>query len=168
MHWHAGGRGLPGYFTRNSCWGEHRQRLERQPALCSGGRTGGLGYGRGALVYRLFAPRPISSYLDELSGRRRDCVYFDIDVRGLLVPAAMRIVNAGMVTVGGVSSKAAAPISSPALRSLHGRPDRSGSTRSTDLQSLSLSLVPTSPMMRRMHFITAIRLLGEHECVTEA
>ena len=55
--------------------------------------------------------------------------------------------------VGGVSSKAAAPISSPALRSLHGRPDRSGSTRSTDLQSLSLSLslVPTSPMMRRMH-----------------
>ena len=42
--------------------------------------------------------------------------------------------------VGGVSSKAAAPISSPALRSLHGRPDRSGSTRSTDLQSLSLSL----------------------------
>ena len=59
--------------------------------------------------------------------------------------------------VGGVSSKAAAPISSPALRSLHGRPDRSGSTRSTDLQSLSLSLslVPTSPMMRRMHSIMA-------------
>ena len=42
--------------------------------------------------------------------------------------------------VGGVSSKAAAPISSPALRSLHGRPDRSGSLTSTDLQSLSLSL----------------------------
>ena len=57
--------------------------------------------------------------------------------------------------VGGVSSKAAAPISSPALRSLHGRPDRSGSTRSTDLQSLSLSLVPTSPMMRRIRSIMA-------------
>ena len=44
-----------------------------------------------------------------------------------------------------------------ALRSLHGRPDRSGSLRSTDLQSLSLSLslVPTSPMMRRMHSIMA-------------
>ena len=42
--------------------------------------------------------------------------------------------------VGGVSSKAAAPIFAPALRSLHGRPDRSGSIRSTDLQSLSLSL----------------------------
>ena len=42
--------------------------------------------------------------------------------------------------VGGVSSKAAAPISSPALRSLHGRPDRSGSLRSTDLQSPPLSL----------------------------
>ena len=129
----------------------------RETALCSGGRIGGLGCGWGALVYRLFAPRPISSYLDELSGRRRDCAYLDIDGRGLLVPAAMRIVNAGLVTVGGVSSKAAAPISSPALRSLHGRPDRSGSTRSTDLQSLSLSLslVPTSPMMRRMHSIMA-------------
>ena len=47
--------------------------------------------------------------------------------------------------VGGVSSKAAAPISSPALRSLHGRPDRPGSTRSTDLQSLSLSLSLSRP-----------------------
>ena len=59
--------------------------------------------------------------------------------------------------VGGVSSKAAAPISSPVLRSLHGRPYCSGSTRPTDLQSpsLSLSLVPTSPMMRRIHSIMA-------------
>ena len=32
------------------------------------------------------------------------------------------------------------PFSSPALRSLHGRPDRSGSLRSTDLQSPPLSL----------------------------
>ena len=38
------------------------------------------------------------------------------------------------------AAKLQPPFSSPALRSLHGRPDRSGSTRSTDLQSLSLSL----------------------------
>ena len=38
------------------------------------------------------------------------------------------------------AAKLQPPFSSPALRSLHGRPDRSGSLRSTDLQSLSLSL----------------------------
>ena len=38
------------------------------------------------------------------------------------------------------AAKLQPPFSSPALRSLHGRPDRSGSTRSTDLQSLSLPL----------------------------
>ena len=76
------------------------------------------------MVYRLFAPRPISSYLDELSGRRCDCAYLDIDGRGLLVPAAMRIVNAGMVTVGGVSSKAAASIFVPSI-AVPSRPPRS-------------------------------------------
>ena len=38
------------------------------------------------------------------------------------------------------AAKLQPPFSSPALRSLHGRPGRSGSLRSTDLQSLSLSL----------------------------
>ena len=38
------------------------------------------------------------------------------------------------------AAKLQPPFSSPALRSLHGRPDRSGSLRSTDLQSPSLSL----------------------------
>ena len=82
-------------------------------------------------VNRLFAPQPALSSLEELPGRCSDRAYRDIDVRGLLVPGAMRIVNAGIVTVGGVSSKAAASIFVPALRSLHGRPDRSGSIRST-------------------------------------
>ncbi len=49
--------------------------------------------------------------------------------------------------------------SSPGFQSLHGRQGRSGFLRVTDLQFLSLSLSlssqQTSPMMRRMHFITA-------------
>ena len=69
-----------------------------------------------------------------------------------------------------LAAKLQPPFSSPAFRSLHGRPGRSGSLRSTDLQSPPLSLSLSRPHLandeeRELYYL---RLLGEHECITEA
>ena len=72
------------------------------------------------------------------------------------------------------AAKLQPPFSSPALRSLHSRPGRSGSFGSTDLQSLFLSLSLFRPHVASDEAYVCtqlwlrLRLLGEHERAVEA